>query len=159
MVNRAVTFALAAVMICTGCLGGTPSAEPTETAPSPAERAVNTTGTQSSPIGTPTTAPPPTPRALPEKPANLTRETVVSFVIEYEEARLHNEQIRDGNYTDIEAGCRNRSIDATNGGFSVTISCRFALYGTSDEAEFVADGATGNITYTVDETAIERREE
>lgn len=113
-----------------------------------------TTAQQTTTPGTPDHAV--SPRELPERPDPLNASNVDQYVAAYEEARKHNEILRettDATVTSISVGCGPASLDAQDDGFVVEVSCGFSYeFGENGTPTGVADGLPYVARYFVNET-------
>lgn len=162
---RAATVALAALLVLAGCLGGPAgspadpgttgrSPTPTTTSPAPA------TATTTSPAAPPTTPGTLSPKPVPEKPDDLTAESVRAFVVAYEEAYVYNRAVEDGSYDRVNVACGVRSLNRTAGAFRVRVECGISTYRWDSDARATLHGdGFARATYLVEESATVRRDE
>lgn len=136
----AVGFAL--VMVLAGCTAGPTTDAPTGTPTQPAtpSPAIEVTIT---------------PKPLPEQPETLTRETVVSFVSNFELAYGWNRELTDDTVELTLSLQRAEVLEATDGGFVVHLEVGFTKTVRDDGGGMVGDGYyTAN--YFVNETTTRR---
>ena len=161
---------LIGLVLLAGCLGGAGSpAETTEHSP--------TTSTESSPPSSSTPAATPTPfpdtvvpfpdgpKERPDRPTNLTAETVSEFVRVHEYRYVYN-RLWYGDATEVSVNCEVRSVERVGDGYRAVVGCS----GYSNTRGTPGPNATGTATavhadyftryyaYLVDDDSLVRRE-
>lgn len=165
--NRLPSALLIGLVLLAGCLGGAGSpAETTGDSP--------TTGTASpSPSPTATLTPfpdtvvpfPDGPKERPDRPANLTTETVREFVRTHEHRYVYS-RLWYGDATEVSVSCEVRSVERVGDGYRAVVGCRgySNTRGTPGPNEtgtataVHADYFTRYFAYLVDADSLVRRE-
>jgi hypothetical protein len=167
------TLAVAALLVLAGCLGGAP---PGTGAPSPdaADTDAPDDGSPSettpaaatyTPLPDRSTPFPEGPKSPPERPAELTAESLRSYLTTYERRWVYNEMYPgpNKNYEAHVSDCEVRWLDERDVGYVAVVSCTaYAEYETmpaenGTPVRVHADWFTQSFTYLVDEDAVVRR--
>ena len=105
------------------------------------------------------------PKERPDRPANLTAETVREFVRTHEHRYVYN-QLWHGEATEVSVGCEVHSVERAGGGYRAVVGCRGysntrgtpGPNATGTATAVHADYFTRYYTYLVDADSVVRRE-
>lgn len=145
MLPRLLSLGLVLVLLVVGCLAGAPTGPATTDGPTTTDAP---TSTEESPL---------MPKPLPDQPEHPTRENVVEFVREYEQAYKWNQVLADESVDIAVNPVRAEILNSTDAGFVVHLEVGFSHTFRSDGAKMVGDGFyTAN--YFINKTTIRRAE-
>ena len=157
MRSRLALLGLALLLVLAGCTGGTPVGD------SPAETTIETPTTTATetltPIVTisPTGDSPLTPKPLPDRPENLTRDSAVEFAKSYEQAYKWNQELTNNTFNMTISPVRSNVLNTTETGYVVHLEVGFSQTLKSDGDQMVGSGFyTAN--YFINETTMMRAE-
>ncbi|WP_226011195.1 hypothetical protein [Halomicrobium salinisoli] len=160
---RVILAATALLLVLSaGCVGG-PGA--TATSESPTGESPTTTTVPTTDAATPPAdgevAFPDGPKDRPERPSNLTEDSVGEFVRTHEYRYAYN-QLWYSEHSEVTLDCEVRSVTARNGWYEAVVSCTGYSNtggdrpGTETATEVHADWFTQTYVYYVDEDSIVR---
>lgn len=157
---RTAVVSLGLAILVAGCLTGAPidgatTLTPTDTPPS-TDAPSPTDASTVTPTATATPSPP-TPKPLPERPANLTRESVVRFAEAYERAYGWNHELSNDT-TDLTVNpVRSKVLNETETGYVVHLEVGLSHTRERDGSEMVGGGFY-TVNYFVNGTTVVRAE-
>lgn len=159
----------AGAVLLGGCTGGVGSGSGTEPTPSGSATPTSTdtpTSTGTPPATEPTPAGeidfPDGPKSPPERPDELTRETVREYVLMYERRYAYN-ALYENEYTEVSLTCEVLSVDAADPGYRAVVRCSgYSNTGGPDEGtatatEVHADWGSRRFVYRVTAASTTRR--
>lgn len=126
---------LVACLLVAGCSAGGPAATPTDPTATPATTEADTPS-MAEPCPTPE---PLTVRSLPERPGELTADTARSFVADYEEATVWNDQFHR-HHTLVVTVDETTVLNRTADGYVVRVMGDVAVTDCRDERLVAGDG-------------------
>lgn len=150
MPSRSASLALVVALLIAGCTASAPTRSGT-TGPT------TTTVTPSETPSTTTTEPALTPRPVPDRPTNVTREAVGQFAENHEQAYKWNRELTNRT-TEISINPVRIEVRNTTGdGYRVHLEVGFSKTVRRDGAEVVGDGFY-TVNYLVNATTVLRAE-
>lgn len=132
---RRPSFALALVVVVAGCIAGVPTDSPALPGDGAGESV--------------------TPKPYPDRPENLTRETVVRFAEAYERAYKWNRELTDATVEVSVNPVRTEVMNETATGYVVHLEVAFSKTVRSDGGKMVGDGFY-TVNHLINETTILR---
>ena len=148
MHSRVAVLGFGLLLVTAGCLSSAPASD-------------RNPGTTSASTPVQTTRPDSsndtrlTERSLPERPENLTRENVVGFVENYEQAYKWNEELTNGTTELAITPARTKILNVTATGFVVHLEVGFSKTLRRDGSE-MSGGGFYTVNYFVNETVMLR---
>ncbi|WP_136715735.1 hypothetical protein [Halorientalis salina] len=160
MIRRTIPILLLAIVLTAGCVSG-PGGSPTDTDSSPPTSTDAPTTEFETPGADAAVEWPDGPKAQPERPDDLTTESVRSYLRTHEYRYVYN-SLWYGEYTNVSLDCSVESVESAGDGYRGVVSCtgysntRGEPSGTETVTEIHADWFTQTFVYYVDDDTVRR---
>ena len=160
MTRRTLSLLLVVLILLAGCVSG-PGQSPTADESEPPTATDEPTTDVVTPGENATVEWPDGPKSQPERPADLTDETVREFVKTHEYRYVYN-SLWYSEHTSVSLECSVEKVGPAGDGYEVIVSCtgysntRGPTSGTETATELHADYFTQTFVYYVDENSLRR---